>query len=181
MSGFLEIILGPMFSGKTTYLINKYKEFVSEKKEVMVINYSEDKRYHDEMLSSHDKVMIPCIFTEKIRDLFNTDCIDNSECIFINEGQFFEDIFESVIYLVETLHKKVYVCGLDGDFKRNKFGRILDLIPFSDSIIKLRSRCGKCIHNDAIFTNRISLEKEQKVIGSSNYEPLCRNCYLESN
>ena len=63
---YLEIIVGPMFSGKTTRLVNLYNRYVNEQKNVCVINYSDDKRYHDTMLSTHDKVMIPCIFTNKI-------------------------------------------------------------------------------------------------------------------
>ena len=62
----------------------------------------------------------------------------------INEGQFFENLYETVLNLVEKHNKQVYVCGLDGDFKRNKMGEILDLIPISDKVVKLKSRCSIC-------------------------------------
>ena len=80
------------------------------------------------------------------------------------------------MYLVETKNKRVYVCGLDGDFERKKFGNILDLIPYSDSIIKLKSNCNNC-NEPAIFSHRLTDENEQVVIGSNNYIPLCRKCY----
>ena len=75
--------------------------------------------------------------------------------------------------------KHVVICGLDGDFKRIKFGRLCDLIPLSDSIIKLHAKCN--CGKDAIFSHRITNEVAQVVIGSSNYIPLCRTCYLNIN
>ena len=72
--------------------------------------------------------------------------------------------------------KYVYVCGLDGDFRRKKFGQMLDLIPFCDEVDKLYSKCHIC-SGKAPFTKRITQEEGQVVIGSSNYVPLCRNCY----
>lgn len=173
--GYLEIILGPMFSGKTTQLVAHYKKFTYIGKKVCVINYSEDKRYTDTMLSTHDKIMIPCIFSERLRDIRDVDAAD---VIIINEGQFFEDLFEVVIDLVEKKHKSVYICGLDGDFKRNKFGKILDLIPYCDKVMKLNSLCSQCRDGTmGVFSHRISKETSQVVIGSDNYQPLCRKCY----
>jgi thymidine kinase len=75
-------------------------------------------------------------------------------------------------------NKKIYVCGLDGDFKRQKFGNILDLIPLCDKVEKLSSLCAICRDGTpGIFSQRISLEKEQTVVGANNYIPVCRNCY----
>ena len=74
--------------------------------------------------------------------------------------------------------KKIYIGGLDGDFERKKFGKILDLIPLCDKITKLVSLCSLCKNGTpGIFSMRLSQEKEQKVIGSDNYIPVCRNCY----
>jgi thymidine kinase len=132
------------------------------------------------MLSTHDKVMIPCIFSEKLSDLRNNPGIQNCDIVLINEGQFFEDIFEYTCELVEKLNKRVYVCGLDGDYERNQFGNILNLIPLCDNITKLHSNCGDC-GNEALFSHRVSNEKEQVVIGVDNYISLCRDCYLRKN
>jgi thymidine kinase len=75
-------------------------------------------------------------------------------------------------------NKKIYICGLDGDFERKKFGQILELIPFCDKVTKLTSLCSICKNGTpAIFSLRITNEKEQTVIGSENYLPVCRDCY----
>ena len=176
-SGYLEIILGPMFSGKTTQLIQHYKKNTYIGKTVCVINYSEDIRYHDSMLSTHDKIMIPCTFLQKLADV-EKYILDSVDVIIINEGQFFEDLFEFVLEMVEKQNKSVYVCGLDGDFKRNRFGKILDLIPYCDKLTKLNSLCSVCRDGTpGIFSHRITKETSQVVIGSDNYQPLCRKCY----
>ena len=73
--------------------------------------------------------------------------------------------------------KKVYVCGLDGDYKRRKFGSILDIVPLCDDVVKLKAICKKCKKEEAIFTHRMSGETQQTVIGSNNYQALCRSCY----
>lgn len=174
--GKLHLILGPMFSGKTTKLIDIYNENKEKNKKVIAVNYSADRRYHDSMLSTHDKVMIPCLFTESIAEVLQSTGIIEAEIILINEGQFFPDLYETVLMLVEQLGKTVYICGLDGDFKRNRFGELLNLLPFCDSVIKLSARCNICCE-PAIFSRRITRETEQVVIGSSNYIPVCRACY----
>ena len=102
-AGYLEIILGPMFSGKTTQLIQHYKKNNYIGKTVCVINYSEDTRYHDSMLSTHDKIMIPCIFSSKLGEE-DKDLLQKADVIIINEGQFFDDLFEFVLEKVETNH-----------------------------------------------------------------------------
>lgn len=177
--GRLEIILGSMFSGKTTRLIELYHQFKSQNVNVIAVNYADDTRYHKTMLSTHDNVQIPCVQCHNLNEIIDVDAIINSSVILINEGQFFQDIFEIVVNWVETKKKHVIICGLDGDFKRIKFGKLCDLIPFSDSIVKLHASC-KCGQN-AIFSHRLTDEVEQVVIGSSNYVPLCRTCYIDIN
>lgn len=85
---------------------------------------------------------------------------------------------------VEEYNMRVFVCGLDGDFRRRKIGNIMNLIPYADNITKLTSLCRGCngeCGKPALFTHRVSKETEQVVIGSDNYIPLCRNCYNSSN
>jgi len=181
-SGYLELILGPMFSGKTTQIIQHYKSYSYIGKKVVVINYAEDKRYHDSLLSTHDQIMIPCILVKNLTDIMNDDLVSSADVILINEGQFFPDIYEIVLEFVEKQQKTVYICGLDGDFKRNKFGKLLDLIPYCDKITKLNALCAQCRNGEAgLFSHRITSETSQIVIGSSNYRPLCRSCYNKSN
>ncbi len=179
--GYLELILGSMFSGKTSYLLEVYKKCVFCNIPVAVINYAADVRYTTEpMLSTHDKQMIPCILASTITEAImnNAEIIKNAHTVLINEGQFFPDIEEAVKELVEGSKKRVYICGLDGDFERKPIGNLLQLVPFSDHIIKLKSLCSLCRDGTpGVFSFRITNEKSQVVIGSSNYIPLCRECY----
>jgi len=181
-SGYIEVIIGSMFSGKTSTLVNIYEKALYCNIKPLVINHSFDTRYSESQMSTHDKKMIPCTFTKKLYDINNNDekneVLMNSKVILINEGQFFNDLYYWVKDMCDNHNKQIYVCGLDGDYKRNKIGDILDLIPMADSIVKLNSICKHCSSKKkAIFTHRISNECEQVVIGSDNYIPVCRNCY----
>jgi thymidine kinase len=179
--GYLELILGSMFSGKTSYLLEVYKKCMFCNIPVAVINYTADNRYTTEpMLSTHDKQMIPCILACSIQEAITNhqDMIEHADTILINEGQFFPDIEEEVKQLVEISNKRVYICGLDGDFERKPLGSLLQLVPFSDNVIKLKSLCSLCRDGTpGVFSFRTTNEKNQVVIGSSNYIPLCRKCY----
>jgi thymidine kinase len=189
---YLELFIGPMFSGKTSKIVEIYKQCMFCSIPVAVINHSIDKRYDNTLLSTHDKVMIPCIQTNKLKDIWNYDAIPdvvlsrlddsvkliNADVILINEGQFFEDLLPAVEHMLQH-NKKIYISGLDGDFERKKFGQILDLIPLCDKVTKMTSLCGLCKDGTAgIFSKRITSEKEQTVVGSDNYIPVCRSCYM---
>jgi len=193
-SGYLEIILGPMYASKTTHLVEIYKQCKFCNISVAVINHTFDNRYDDDLLSTHDKVKIPCIKTENLFDVWphNISLEDSSKnvtrftdkfkiatsnVILINEGQFFPDLYEVVVDMLKN-KKKVYICGLDGDFERKKFGSILDLIPFCDKVTKLTSLCSLCKDGTlGIFSMRLTCDKEQTLVGSNNYIPVCRTCY----
>ena len=86
----------------------------------------------------------------------------------INEGQFFDDLYDIVNIMVNLHKKKVYVAGLDGDFKRRKFGQMLDIISMADDVIKLKSICINCKKNEGIFTHRLSNEQQQVLVGNNN-------------
>jgi len=185
-TGFLKIIMGPMFSGKTSSIIELNRKYSFTDMTILVINYAEDKRYSSNMLSTHDKIMIPCLNILKMEEIFQDITIENIDTnindydvILINEGQFMPDLKKYVIKLVEELNKIVYVFGLDGDFKRNGFKQMMELIPYADEIEKKYSICKECKDGTrALFSHRISDEKNIKVIGSDNYIPLCRKCYI---
>ena len=172
---YLELIIGPMFSGKTSRLVDIYKQCKFCNITVAVINHCIDARYHDTLLSTHDKVMIPCIKTDNLKSVLTN--ITDAQVVIINEGQFFTDLYEVVLQMIH-LKKKIYIGGLDGDFERKKFGQILDLIPLCDKVSKLTSLCSICKDGTpGIFSKRITTEKEQTVVGSNNYIPVCRKCY----
>ena len=180
LAGYLEIILGPMWSGKTSALLKIYRQYSFCKSKICVINYEADTRYSRTMLSTHDKEMIPCILGVSMEEIMKNhkDEIENSDVILINEGQFFSDIVPFTIKMVEEERKKVYICGLDGDFKRDKIGNLLDLIPMCDKMTKLHALCSMCKDGTlAPFTFRSTCETEQVLIGNDIYMPLCRSCY----
>jgi thymidine kinase len=186
-SGYLEIILGPMYSSKTTTLLEIYKKCKFCNISVVVINHSIDTRYHESMISTHDKIMAPCIQTTLLRNIWdytnNNNNSDNhiqlrtADVILINEGQFFKDLY-TVVEDMLICNKRVYICGLDSDFERKKFGQILDLIPLCDKVTKLTSLCSQCKDGTpGIFSMRLTSEKQQTLVGSDNYIPVCRKCY----
>jgi len=174
--GHLSICCGCMFSGKTSWLMQQYKKYSYIGKTICVVNFDQDKRYHDSLLSTHDKVMIPCIQAHNLKDVYEK--MKESDVVLINEGQFFGDLFDIVCELVEKYNKIVHIAALDGDFQRNMFGQILQLLPRCDDYLKLHALCSHCKDGTkAAFSYRISCESEQISIGSSNYVPLCRKCY----
>ena len=176
-NAYLELIIGPMFSGKTSKLLDIYKQCNFCSIPVVIINHCSDTRYHDTMLSSHDKVLAPCIMLSKLEDCLAIKEVKDADVILINEGQFYPDLHDSVVTLLNH-DKKVYICGLDGDFERKKFGQILDLIPMSDKVSKISSLCSLCKNGTpGIFSMRLTDEKDQTVVGVSNYIPTCRKCY----
>jgi thymidine kinase len=184
-SGYLELFIGPMFSGKTSKLLEIYKQYTFCNSEIIVVNHSSDNRYSDTMLSTHDKTMIPCVNTIKLMDLYKYSSIldvniEKKNIVLINEGQFFQDLYEFVIQCLRE-NKKLYICGLDGDFRRKKFGQMLDLIPLCDKVTKLTSLCGICKNGTpGIFSLRLTNDSCQTLIGSDNYVPVCRSCYKEN-
>jgi thymidine kinase len=183
-----------MYAGKTSRLVEIYKQCKFCNISVSVINHSIDNSYDNTLLSTHDHIKIPCIKTERLLDLWEEDInmesnikniprisdkfkIATSSVILINEGQFFSDL-ETFVKILLLNNKKIYVCGLDGDYERKKFGQILDLIPLCDKVTKLTSLCNLCKNGTpGIFSKRITNEKEQTIVGSDNYIPVCRTCY----
>lgn len=180
-TGYIKIVLGCMFSGKTTELIREYREWASINKKPLCINFIDDNRYGNiyNNMYNHNELSVECLKVSKLQDI-NIDFINNSEIILINEGQFFSDLVKYVLLWCEKYNKTIIVSGLDGDYKRCAFGEILELIPFANEVIKLNAFCANCRDGTkAFFTHRKSNETEQIVIGANNYEALCRKCYLE--
>tara|TARA_E500000178_G_scaffold129113_1_gene128900 strand:- start:1517 stop:2047 length:531 start_codon:yes stop_codon:yes gene_type:complete len=166
----LNLIIGPMFSGKTSELLRIAKRLQSIDLSVLLLNYSEDIRYSTTHMTTHDKDSLPCNYISHFDNLN----YDDYDIICINEAQFFTKL---VPFCKKALseHKTLYVCGLDGDYKQEKFGEILDLIPLADSITKLHAYCKICKDGTpAHFTKRLVSNKFQKLIGTDQYIPVCR-------
>ena len=179
LQGSLHVCIGPMYAGKTSKLIETYEDMLSEDKKTIVLTHSSEIRYSIEKLSTHDEKHISCFKYGSI-DAFireKKEDIDSVDSILIDEAQFFPDLFDKVLYMVNKMNKHVYVFGLDGDFQRNKFGQVLDLIPQCDTVEKLHSTCNVC-REPAIFSHRTCDSDEQVLVGSQDaYQPLCRQCY----
>ena len=181
--GNIQLILGCMFSGKTSELIRRIQRYKSIQKKVLFVNFMEDTRYcqNENIINNiytHDKVGCEGIYLDKLSSLI--DKVYNYDVFVINEGQFFQDVYTISIELCEKYGKDVLICGLDGDFQRQTFKyNLLDLIPFSDTVEILTAYCAVCKdETPARFSKRISNETEQKVIGADNYIPVCRKHFL---
>lgn len=175
----IQIVLGCMYSGKTSEVIRECKKWNSIDGKALCVNFAGDNRYgEDENLYSHDLNFVRCV---KVSCLSQVDknLILESDLVLINEAQFFSDLVEYCVEWCDVHNKKIIVSGLDGDFQRKPFGKILDLIPLADSVKKLNAYCTICKNGTlAPFTKRISGEKEQVVIGSNNYIAVCRKCFI---
>jgi thymidine kinase len=178
-SGRLELIIGNMFSGKSSELIRRINREKSINKKILVINYALDNRYStDSKISTHDNNSVKCLKVFLLSEL-KKETLNEYDSVFIDEGQFFDDLYIFVYILVEELGKHVVVSGLDGDFNRNMFGDIIKLIPICDTVDKLCAYCSKC--NDGTygpFSLKINGSDKVIDIGSEDkYLPVCRKHY----
>ena len=162
--GYLSLFIGPMYSGKTSKFIKINNQYKYCDMDVLVINYNEDTRYTNEnLLSNHNKIMIPCICLNKLSEVNEYEEFTNSKVILINEGQFFNDIVEWVKKsLSKPYNKIIYVSGLDGDFKKNTFGNWLDLIPHAEHVEKLKSICLKYKKKNRHSRQEYRMKKNKK-------------------
>lgn len=176
----LDLTIGPMFSGKTTKLVRNYYGFIEDNcgSRVLMINHSFDTRYSESTISTHDEdTKIKCHMLTELSNI-TPEYIKSKaiNAIFINEGQFFQDIVQWV-KSVSKLNIEIFISGLDGDYKQEAFGNFLDLVPIATRITKLTSKCYKCGCVYAAHTVRITNSTEQVLIGTSDiYKPICSNC-----
>ena len=195
-TGYLDIITGPMFSGKSTELLRRLLVEVSVGRNVLYINHSSDTRgsidketpapfsTHNPLLSKGEMTKFPPNITFKSSSELKSleFFIQDFDIIGIDEAQFFSDLHIAVTYFVDNLNKHIVVSGLTGDSDRKKFGQILDLEPFCDTYTKLSSRCSMCdpsLKINANFTYKKLLSANIVEIGGAElYTPLCRKCYL---
>ena len=179
--GELHLIMGPMFSSKTTTLISRLDRHTFGQT-VLAVNHVLDTRYAMEGLRTHDGKSFPCVRLESLEHLFENSLYKCAHVIGIDECQFFADLVPCVKQMVETHKKIVYLAGLSGSFKRELFGKIHELIPFADSVVLLSAVCMKC--NDGktpgIFTKREGSNHGEILIGGSNeYKSVCRKHFIE--
>ena len=166
----LEIILGSMFSGKSTTLIKKTEGFQKIGKRCLLVNHVLDSRVSGNYVKTHDDTTLEAVKTD---DLATLD-VEDFDVILIDEGQFFTNLKTEVEKMLEQ-NLTVIVAGLNSDFNMKKFGEIINLIPLADNIIYLQANCYNC-GEKASFTKRLSSEEEVVSVNSS-YAPACRKCH----
>lgn len=175
--GRLHLIIGPMFSGKTSMLITTVKSFASVNKKIIMIKYNKDIRYSDTKCISRDFLKIKAVNCGKNLSQVNKSA-QSVDVIGIDEGQFFEDINEFSQRMV-LLGKIVIIAGLDGTFERKPFGNLLRVISNADKITKLTAVCMVTESMKAPFSKRITNEKEVEVIGDKDkYIAVSRKGYF---
>ena len=172
----LKLILGCMYSGKTTEILRIVNSLKHINETPLIIKPIIDDRYSKDKISTHNKQEYDCL---SVNNLYEVKNITNNYII-IEEAQFFKDLLLFVIDHVEIKGKNVIVVGLDGDSNRENFGDIHKLIPLCDDIVKLKAYCSICRNGvRAIFSKRISEKKDKILVGSDgDYIAVCRKCYL---
>lgn len=183
--GKLNIILGPMYSGKSTELLRIYNKY-KIKYNIQVINHKSDDRYGNNSVYTHNKEKLNCVSFNNLSDYytqFTNGYEDNYKIILIDEAQFFNDLYNFCKNIVDTTDKIVYIFGLSGDYKREKFGQVLDLIPLANNIVHLKAICNYCDNgNEAPFTLRITKNNNQVAVGGiGEYCAVCRECWLNKS
>ena len=181
-AGRLELVIGPMFSGKTTKMLHCIRRHGFANKRVLLVKYCKDQRYSVGSVATHDNVTGPAgCHTLSVASLSQVgDEYHNYDVIGVDEGQFYPDLAEFADR-VASEGKVVIVAALDGDFLRNPFGDICRLIPRAEVVTKITAVCMMCGCN-ASFSRRISAEQDVEVIGGADkYLPTCRECYHSSS
>ena len=182
------MILGPMFSGKTTELIRRLTIHVKAGFKVLYVNSEYDIRSeygmstHNPSLSKSQDA-IPMIKTRRLMDTL--DHLQHVQIVAVDEAHFFDDIVEFYHAVVEERGLQLLVCGLNGTSDRRMFGKLSELIPLCDNIVFIRSFCTICAANRIIapapFTKRLVNDTNTICIGGAeSYIAVCRHHYGNS-
>ena len=183
----LELLIGPMFAGKSSAIQSIVRRHQALGWPVFVITHSSDTRYSEKpAIVNHDGVAIPAFATNILEDMIDHPEFQIAKLIVIEEAQFFSGLVEFVVDTVEYLGKNVVVVGLDGDVLRKPFGKILDLVPYCDKITKLTAMCKTCGDGTpAIFTHTNDANVVERAehgvpsVGAADkYTALCRKHYM---
>ncbi|KAJ3314080.1 listerin E3 ubiquitin protein ligase 1 [Boothiomyces sp. JEL0838] len=165
-SGKLELIIGCMFSGKSTELISRIRKHKIIESNYIVINHSKDTRYDENQIVSHNLDKEACFSTTHLLPFLETKAYKDHHVFFIEEAQFFPDLLDFVAHAVDSDFKHVIVCGLDGDYQRRPIGQVLQLIPIADTVDKLRALCAICKDGtEALFSLRRTSDTSVELIG----------------
>lgn len=173
------VIIGAMFSGKTTELFRRINREIIAGNKTVVFKYTNDTRYGREHLAhSHDGHTLKAI---PISSFVNHDIRGDIKVIGVDEGQFIEGLVEFCDYHANQ-GRTVIVSGLDADYKREPFQRMIDLIPKAEHVIKLHSICVCCKDRHGTFSKKILIEDDliEDIGGADKYISVCRKCYFKA-
>uniref|UniRef100_A0A2K6JPJ8 Thymidine kinase n=1 Tax=Rhinopithecus bieti TaxID=61621 RepID=A0A2K6JPJ8_RHIBE len=171
--GQIQVILGPMFSGKSTELMRRVRRFQIAQYKCLVIKYAKDTRYSSSFCT-HDRSVPGGWPACLLRDAGP----GGPGVAAAGVEAHFPDIVEFCEAMANA-GKTVIVAALDGTFQRKPFGTILNLVPLAESVVKLTAVCMECFR-EAAYTKRLGTEKEVEVIGGADkYHSVCRLCYFK--
>ncbi|MDD6467020.1 MAG: thymidine kinase [Erysipelotrichaceae bacterium] len=180
--GFLEVICGCMFAGKTEELIRRIKVLEFAKKKIIVFKPKIDNRYSDTQVVSHAGSSVESVVIQNAREILD-HVKEDTEVVAIDEVQFFDEEVVEICDLLAHQGKRVMVAGLDTDFRGEPFGVMPSLITQAEFVTKLTAVCVKC-GAPATRTQRMVNGKPAKyddpiiLVGASeSYEARCRHCH----
>ncbi len=178
-TGWIEVVCGSMFSGKTEELIRRLNRARIAKQKVEIFKPAIDTRYDEEDVVSHDSNAV------KSNPVQNASQIlfyaEEFEVVGIDEAQFFDDELVNVCNELANRGKRVIVAGLDMDFTGKPFGPIPRLMATAEYVTKVHAICIRC-GNLANYSHRIAKDDKLVLLGETDaYEPLCRKCFIEAN
>ena len=173
--GWIEVICGSMFSGKTEELIRRMRRAQFAKQKVEIFKPAIDTRYHEEDVVSHNDTSI---HSTPVPSSANIILLANDvEVVGIDEAQFFDNELVNVCNQLANNGVRVIVAGLDMDYTGKPFGPIPALLATAEYVTKVHAICMQC-GNLAQFSHRTASETDQVLVGAiEKYKPLCRTCY----
>lgn len=181
--GSISLILGCMWSGKTTELLRQIDRYIFAGKRVLLIKPSFDERYSKSDIVTHPDSQSnqTSLVARTVKTLSEIDILELKfayDIIGVDEGNFFGDELSECCDKWANIGKIVIIAALNSNFKRENFGYIIDLIPKAEHIVKLSAICFRC-KKKAHFTHRKNDNNEEKVLGGKDiYEALCRKCFI---
>ncbi len=178
-TGWIEVICGSMFSGKTEELIRRVRRAQIARQKVELFKPAIDTRYSNDEIVSHDDQKLPSRVVKDANEMIPLSL--EAQVVAIDEAQFYKKSLVKVCKTLANMGKRVIVAGLDTDYRGEPFLPIPDLLAIAEYITKTHAICVVC-GNPANFTQRTTKSKDQVLIGTSDiYEARCRNCYEPPN
>jgi len=176
-AGWVEVICGSMFSGKTEELIRRLNRALIARQEVEIFKPSVDVRYHDQDVVSHNDAKIRSTPVQFANDILLL--AGSSDVVGVDESQFFDDELVNVARTLANNGKRVILAGLDMDFKGEPFGPMPRLMGIAEFVTKVHAICIKC-GGVASYSYRLSDQQQKVVLGERDgYEARCRTCFYE--